>query len=109
MSTTRATATRIIVDTAASVGSVSFATALYNRTGKVVNRGLLMNSAVISSSHECTNAKSAPAITPGAIAGSATLRNALSGGAPRLAAALNCCLSKVANAAATGMTTNGSG
>ncbi|MNL73508.1 hypothetical protein D3C87_1989770 [compost metagenome] len=53
------------------------------------------------------NANSAPEITPGAISGSVTRRNAVSGDAPRLAAARTRLWLKPCNVADTVMITNG--
>ncbi|MOA46122.1 hypothetical protein D3C78_1685990 [compost metagenome] len=75
--------------------------------GKVACSGPARNSVTTTSSNEVAKANSAPEITPGAISGKVTRRNAVSGEAPRLAAArtrlwLNPC--KVAD---TVMITNG--
>ena len=75
--------------------------------GKVRCDGLDKNSVTTTSSNEVANANSPPEITPGAISGRITLKNTVSGGAPRLAAARLRLLSKPCNVALTVMTTNG--
>src|ERR1043166_7591873 len=56
-------------------------------SGNVRCSGPARKIVVTISSNEVVNAKMAPAITPGAMSGKTTLRNALSGCAPRLNAA----------------------
>jgi hypothetical protein len=55
--------------------------------GRVACSGPARNRVTTTSSNEVAKANSAPEITPGAISGRVTRKNAVTGGAPRLAAA----------------------
>ena len=75
--------------------------------GSVRVSGDEMNRATTSSSNEVAKANSAPETTPGAISGRITLRKAVSGGAPRLAAARASDQSKPVSVEITVTTTKG--
>ncbi|MNR14237.1 hypothetical protein D3C85_1307010 [compost metagenome] len=75
--------------------------------GMVACSGPARNRVTTTSSKEVAKANSAPEITPGAISGRVTRKNAVSGGAPRLAAARTRFWLKPCRVAVTVMITKG--